>query len=560
MSGSTGRDTVKKSRDRSRSAAGKTATGAREKAARGTRKVGRGAKATGGTTTRRRSTSRGAAGVTRATRSLLTFSRRALAGIPTAARVCALLAFLNAVCWSLITPPFQVTDEYDHFAYVQQIAEAGALPTSSSKSEYSPEELQTLLDLRHSYVRFRPEGHPISSRAQQAKLQSDLDQHLSRRGLGGAGVAASQPPLYYALETIPYLLASKGTILAQLQLMRLLSALMCGLTALFAFLFLREALPTVGWAWTVGGLGVALAPLLGFVSSGVNPDALLFAVCAALFYCLARAFRGGLTQSLAITVGALIAVGFVTKLNFLGLAPGAMLGLVLLARREARSSGRAVYRRSLAPALLIAVSPGVLYALVNAFSGDPVLGIVSSTAATVTGPHYSLSGELSYIWQFYLPRLPWMHSDFGEIFTARQIWFRNLVGLYGWTDTVFPGWVYNVALIPAGLLAALCARELILIRMALRERAAELLTYAAMAVGVLALIGAAGYRHFPITPGEYAEPRYLLPMAALWGAVLALAARGAGRRWGPVAGASIVVLVIAHDVFSQLQVIARYYG
>jgi hypothetical protein len=42
--------------------------------------------------------------------------------------------------------------------------------------------------------------------------------------------------------------------------------------------------------------------------------------------------------------------------------------------------------------------------------------------------------------------------------------------------------------------------------------------------------------------------------------VLALAARGAGRRWGPAAGALILVLLFSHDLFSQLQVIARYYG
>jgi hypothetical protein len=49
-------------------------------------------------------------------------------------------------------------------------------------------------------------------------------------------------------------------------------------------------------------------------------------------------------------------------------------------------------------------------------------------------------------------------------------------------------------------------------------------------------------------------------MLALWGAILALAARGAGRRWGPAVGVSIVVLVIAHDLFAQLQVVARYFG
>jgi hypothetical protein len=61
-------------------------------------------------------------------------------------------------------------------------------------------------------------------------------------------------------------------------------------------------------------------------------------------------------------------------------------------------------------------------------------------------------------------------------------------------------------------------------------------------------------------PGEFAEPRYLLPLLLLWGAVLALAARGAGRRWGPVAGALIVTVVMAQNLFGQLLDISRYYG
>jgi hypothetical protein len=37
-------------------------------------------------------------------------------------------------------------------------------------------------------------------------------------------------------------------------------------------------------------------------------------------------------------------------------------------------------------------------------------------------------------------------------------------------------------------------------------------------------------------------------------------ARGAGRRRGPAAAALIVVLFLAHDVFSRLLVVARFYG
>jgi 4-amino-4-deoxy-L-arabinose transferase-like glycosyltransferase len=489
----------------------------------------------------------------------MALSRRAFARIPAAARVCAMLAFANASCWSLITPPFQSPDEPDHVAYVQQLAETGSLPSSGLEG-YSREESYVLHDLRQERVRFRPEGRPISSRAQRDELQSDLAAPLSRQGSGGTGLSATQPPLYYALESIPYGLGSGGSLLDRLELMRLLSALMGGLTALFAFLFLREALPTVRWAWTVGGLGVALSPLLGFMSGVVNPDAMLVAVSTALFYCLARAFRRGLTQRSAIAIGALIAVGFLTKLNFIGLAPGAILGLILLARREVRASERVTDYRMLGPALAVAASPVALYGLVNILSNRPAFGIVSQTVGNVTGGRGSISGELSYIWQFYLPRLPGMHNDFGTIFTTRQIWFKDLIGLYGWSDTVFPGWVYDAALIPVGAITLLCLRELVVGRIASRRRVAELASYALMTLGVLALVGADGYLEFPATLISYAEPRYLLPMVALWGAVLALAARGAGHRWGPPVGALIVVLAVAHDIFSQLQVIARYYG
>jgi 4-amino-4-deoxy-L-arabinose transferase-like glycosyltransferase len=493
------------------------------------------------------------------THDALAATRSVLARVPRAAWLCALVALLNAVCWSLITPPFLALDEPDHFAYVQQLVETGRLP-SSPESEYSQEEQVALSDLHHAEVRFRPANHTIFSTAQQDKLESDLAQPLSRAGPGGAGVASSEPPLYYALQAIPYVLGSGGSILTQLTLMRLLSALLAGVTGLFVFLFLREALPEQRWAWTVGGLGVAFGPLLGYSSSSVNPDALLIAVSAVVFYCLARAFRHGLTQRSALVLGALIATGIVTKLNFAGLVPGVVLGLILLARREARIAGASAYYRMLAPALAVAISPGVLYGAVNVLSHHSLFGLVSGGTSSLTSARRSISAELGYIWQFYLPRLPWMHNDFSGISIPRQVWFRDVIGLYGWGDTTFPGWVYSVAAIPVVAIGVLCMRELARAWPLPRARAAELATYALMTLGLLTLIGASSYLVYPSAAAEFTDARYLLPLAGLWGAVLALASRGAGRRWGPAVGAAILVLVIANDLFGQLQVIARYYG
>jgi 4-amino-4-deoxy-L-arabinose transferase-like glycosyltransferase len=484
------------------------------------------------------------------------FARAALHRVPRAAWACALLACLNAICWSIVTPPFQTPDEPSHFAYVKQLAETGHRPTSSS-DELSHEELLALQGLHALEIILRPQYHTIGSEAEQKTLESDLGPaNATHDGSPAAGNATGEPPLYYALEAIPYELARSANLLDRLQLMRLLSTLFAGLTAMFTFLFVRETLPSIPWAWTVAGLAVALAPLLGFMSGSVNPDSMLFAVSAATFYLLARSFRRGFSARAAIAIGAVTAVGLSTKLNFVGLVPGVLLGFVVLSRRAARVSGRAAYRW-LALAIAIASIPIAADAAIKALSRDPALGVLSTAAGSVRG---SLLAELDYTWQLFLPRLPGTADYFPGLFPARQLWFDGYVGLYGWLDTPFPGWVDSLALLPAGAVLVLCARSLMGARAVVRRRAGELATYAAIAAGLMLLIGLDSYHAFPAIDAEYAQARYLLPLLPLLGVVLALAARGAGRRFGPAVGVLIVILFLAHDVFSQLQVVARFYG
>jgi 4-amino-4-deoxy-L-arabinose transferase-like glycosyltransferase len=498
----------------------------------------------------------------KADRSLPIYGRRTRARIrriPVEAWICAAVACLNAVAWSLVTPLFQVPDEPDHIAYVQQLAENGKPPLAGN-APYSPEEEVVLDDLHFAQITLiAGKGTTIARRAEQLAMEHDLGrvEHDSPTREESAGVAAGEPPLYYALEAVPFYAGSWGSLLDRLILMRLASALIAGFTGLFAYLFLLEALPAVSWSWLIGGLGVALFPLLGFMSGAVNPDALLFAVSAALFYSLARAFRHGFSTAAAAALGGLIAAGLLTKLNFIGLLPGTAIGALILILRVARTSRRAAVVRA---ALLAAVAAGPVATdiLFNLASGRPWFGVLSS-AASQTSHHGSALGELSYIWQMYLPALPWMTHDFAGISMIRQVWFNGLVGDYGWLETFFPEWVYDLALIPAGLILILAARAVLIARGALRGRLPELAVYSLMVVGLTGLIGADGYLGYPEDVGSYTQARYLLPLLVLGGAVLTLAARGGGRRWGPVVGAAIVVLVFAHDIFSQLLVISRYY-
>ncbi|HTD07506.1 MAG TPA: DUF2142 domain-containing protein [Solirubrobacteraceae bacterium] len=486
---------------------------------------------------------------------------RAARRIPRAAWVCALVAFLSATCWSFVSPPFQVPDEPSHFAYVQLLAETGRLPNSSSGA-VSPEELQVTEALHQKQIEWHPEVPAFTSPAARAELHQALTARLSRVGPGGAGVAASEPPLYYALAGIAYDLGSSGTLLDRLELIRLLSALMAALTALFVFLFVRETLPRVPWAWTVGGLAAAVTPLLGFTSSAVTPEAMFYTISAAIFFCLARAFKRGLTRKRALALGVLTAAGFLTKLSFIGLAPGVILGLVILGFRGDRVVPAAVRSRrtfgAMALALAIGLAPVFVLIAKDLLEHHRVLGLVSK-AAERSSEGEPITVDLSYLWEFYLPHLPGMTNYFPDLSTFRQLWFDRAVGFYGWLDTPMPLWLDNLALIPVGLMGVFAARTLLAQRSALRAHLPEIVVYFVMGVGLMALIGQAFYQNRSFEGSGWAQPRYLVPLLPLAAVLLAAAARGAGRRLGPAVGVLIVILFIAQDVFGQLQTIARFY-
>ncbi len=469
--------------------------------------------------------------------------------IPSAAWACALAAVLSCSAWSLIVPAFQVPDEPDHYAYVEQLATHGRPPANdvAAVARLSSSEQALLVGLGTDRVRFHEYVPSLTTRAQHDELMEAIDARPSRRDGNGVSLAGSpQPPLYYALEVPAYAAGAVGSPLLSLQLMRLLSALLGGVTVLCVFLFLREALPAHPWTWTVGALGVALQPLFGFISGGVNPDALLFATSSALFLCLARGFRRGLTRPLALATGAAIACGLLTKLNFAGLLPGALAALVVLGvRGEGTRSPRALRLPALAVA--VAAVPVVLMMLANV-----VLWNRDATGATtgVFRPEVegaSLGGAVSYLVRFY-----------GE--ELQKLWVRGFVGWYGWVDTAFPGWVYDAGLGLLGAVAALALVSLVRARTAVRRRLAELIAYAAMAAGLLAVIGANSYNLYLQRAGGAGQTRYMLPLLALYAAMLVLATRAFGRRWMPLIGIALVLLTLADGVFSQLLVIARYYA
>jgi 4-amino-4-deoxy-L-arabinose transferase-like glycosyltransferase len=374
-------------------------------------------------------------------------------------------------------------------------------------------------------------------------------------------------------------------VLDRLTLMRLASALFVGFAALCVALFVRELLPSRPWAWVAGGMVAAFQPMLGFIGGGVNNDSLLFAAAAALLLVVARILRRGLDARLGAAAGAAIAVGVLTKATMIGLVPLACVGLLLAALGN-RRGGRRIPWGGLAAFVLVAAVPILAYSVANELvwdRGSSLLGgsslggggggASSGSRAPVGGGTGVASGAVSvgpapwkpqelltYTWQFYFPRLPFMDDKFGTDLPVWEVWFKGWLGRFGWQDTEFSNAFYRAAFKIWLGVVALALLGLWRHRAALRRRWAEIVTYASGAAGVVAALHYVGYDYWLKTGVGFEQARYLLVLLPLYAGFAAIAAVAGGRRLGPVLAGTLVVLAFGNSLAGILVTIARYYG
>lgn len=471
--------------------------------------------------------------------------------VPPACVACAAIAWGHAAVWAVVTPTFQVPDEQTHFGYTQYLAETGGLPTNTAPGRFTPE--QAVLSRG---TPFSIEGWPTWQPSQSRRLHRQLRSVKPSAVNNEAVQAVNNPPLYYVLEAIPYGAARSLNALDRLFVMRLFSALLAALTVAFTFLFVRELLPGTPWAWTVGALAVAFQPLFAFMGGGVNNDNLVYTLGAALVYLLARAFRRGLSPALGAALGAVAIAGLLTKSTFLGMLPGGALGVVLAAWRAAPARRARAVRGALTAGGVLAL-PAAAWVVANevVFGRSPTTltsGLLAPSAKA------SIGGNLSYLWQYFLPRLWFMSDRFGS-YPVWDVYVQGFVGRFGWFLIGFPRWVNWLA---TGVYIAIIALAAAAVtrRGILRRRWPELVAYLGVVLGMLIVVGIAGYRYRITTNLPLEQPRYLLSLLALYGGLVAVAARGAGARWGRAVGGFLVVAAMGHSLFAILRTVAHYYS
>ena len=473
------------------------------------------------------------------------------------------IAALNFACWGLITAPFQAPDETDHFAYTQSLVERGRAPSRDAAAplrRWSSAETLALENIGwftdHRALDSRPPWLALQEseyRMQAAALHPRADDG------GGAETAATHGPIYYA-ALVPAYLAAGSSPFSQLTMMRLASALIGALTVLFTFLLARELAPGRPWLAVLAALLVAFQPMYGFISGAVNNDAGVNAAAAALELLLIRVLRRGVTVTTGALTGAVLLALPLIKGTGLSLYPVAALALIAaLWRHRARADVRGWIAFA-----VCAVSLGLLSAYVlggvHTASAPAGASAISSNASAVSGALHDVPDFLSYLWQVFLPRLPFMTAHFpASGYPAYTIFVVRGWAAFGSYTVTFPHWVYVVILvamisaIPLSMLAAW--REWIWIG----RNWLELLVLISMPVAVIVGFEAAYYT--PGTRPVIAEVgRYAFPAIGPLAVLVVGALHAFGRRRMLAVGTGLLVAMIALSYASQLLTLTSFYA
>jgi hypothetical protein len=163
------------------------------------------------------------------------------------------------------------------------------------------------------------------------------------------------------------------------------------------------------------------------------------------------------------------------------------------------------------------------------------------------------------VWQTFLPRLPFMNVQFSGRLPIWDDYFQGFVGRFGYAQYAFPVWVSKLALAIAAGVLGLCVAGLVRARTLLRGRLLEAATYVAFVASLFLLVGVAGYNFRKNVGLPFEQTRYLFPLLPLYAALVAVALRGAGRRYGAAVAGALVALFVAHNFFSIVLTLERYY-
>ncbi len=450
--------------------------------------------------------------------------------------------------WALFVPPWQAPDERQHFAYAESLAERFALPANPRRLPANPHQLtvssaQALADNAAGANRskFYPTAVPPSwSASDFQRYKVAAGGHPSASDGGGPNTAYSNPPLYYLYSDIAYLASSGGNEFARLYAMRIWSVPLLLVTTLSAWLLAGEVFRRRRMAQLACASVTALMPMQTFISSAVNPDALMIALWGLALWLGTRIILRGGSRRDVYGLVLITAAAIVTKATSYALLPPVLLAMLLGWRRRPQSE-RAPAVSWFVPPLFVLAAPVVVWAFIASKTGRSPVNTVPQ------GKHsrpFSPTRFVSFVWQFYLPRLPGMKPD-REVpgWPMYTYWIKQGWGIFGSLSVSMPDFVYRLLAfislsitVPAAVLVARLRGRLRL----------ELVSFYALAlVCLLGLVHLTDYRSLIANQGPAVQGRYLLPLMPLFGLAVALILVRLPARWrGQACGVAVAGLIL----------------
>ncbi len=164
------------------------------------------------------------------------------------------------------------------------------------------------------------------------------------------------------------------------------------------------------------------------------------------------------------------------------------------------------------------------------------------------------------VWQFYLPRLPFMELSIGAPYGYREVFIESFFGRFASLEVAYPADVYSLiqaacALGIVGLVVAVPARW-----RAVSARWPEVAVVAITAVSLIGLLHAASYRALVFSQDPLITGRYLLPIVGVFGLAVAFVITSLRPRTSAVLGTLVLSALLVLNLTGLMLTFARFHG
>jgi hypothetical protein len=438
----------------------------------------------------------------------------------------------------VVTAPLNGPDEVAHFAYAEYLAETGHGPNGGGgNGPESTSAATVLVGLGVQPILIQPQAKPVFSAIDRVKAQLAKQSPADRKNGSGPNPAANYPPLYYAYEAVVYRLSPVRSYIGRMFVMRLATTALFVVTVWLAWLVAAELLAAT-WARFLATAFVALQPKLGFGAGIVNPDMMLVLMATGALLMGLRLVRAGPAVKPVIGLAAFAGAGVLVHPRGLFLPPFAVMALVIAFVRH--WPGRR------ATAIASATVVGVTVACVLIATAWTRAHGAALASNPVGG--FSPRQFLSYVWQFYLPKLGFMSPKVGPAtYGYRQVYIDTYFSAWGSLTVYYRMAVLDLLQTAAGIgLVALGITIVARWRTVLR-RWPEALLCAGFFIGLMALLHIVSYLNLRGGTDPVLNGRYLLPAVVLYGVAIAWVVSSLPRRLGIAVGGALlgVALLLA---------------